>query len=194
MTRRPSSALGATIKALERALRKVGRPHMIVGGVAVVARGVARMTRDVDATVWASGLSLEELMAALREQEIVGRVRGFLKLARENQVLFLEHTPTKTSLEILLGWLPFELEAMQRAEMLQLGSARAPVVLAEDLIVYKAAAWQARDRDDAERLLALHGRHIDLKRVRSLVAQFAEALEQPERVPEFEAVVRRALG
>src|SRR5688572_23623669 len=103
--KRASTALAASIRALEKALRKVGRPHMIVGGVAVVARGVARVTRDVDATVWAPGLKLEELVDALREHQIVGRVRGFVQLARENQVLFLEHAPTETPIEILLAWL-----------------------------------------------------------------------------------------
>jgi len=194
MSDRPSGALAATIAALARALSDVGCPHMIVGGVAVIARGVPRLTRDVDAVVWADGLDLEFLIDTLRRHQIEGRVANPVQVATETQVVFLEHRPTKTPLEILLAWLPFELEAMNRAESLKLGSATAPVALAEDLVVYKAAAWHARDRDDVERLLVLHGDRMDLDRVRGLVAEFAEALEQPERVAEFEAVVRRARG
>ncbi len=189
-----SRALSATIRAVELGLRKLGRPHMIVGGIAIIARGVPRLTRDVDATVWAPGLDLRDLVNALGQQRIAGRVPDFIQLAKENQVVFLEHTPTKTPLEILLAWLPFELVAMQRAETLKLGSVNAPVALAEDLVIYKVAAWQDRDRDDVERLLVLHAAHMDLSRIRELVRQFAEALDAPERIVEFEQVLGRALG
>jgi predicted nucleotidyltransferase len=63
-----------------------------------------------------------------------------------------------------------------------------------DLLVYKAIAWRDRDRLDVENLIAKHWARLDLDRVRALVAQFADALEVPERVGEFEAVVRRAVG
>ncbi len=194
MTRSPSRALAATIRALAQALSEVKQPHMIVGGIAVIARGVPRLTRDVDATVWAADLDLVALVDALRRHRVVGRVPNLLQRARENQILFLVHEPTKTPLEILLAWLPFELEAIRRAEILTLGTTKVPVALAEDLVVYKAAAWHERDRDDVERLLVLHGARMDLRRVRALVAEFAEALDEPQRVQEFEVVLGRALG
>lgn len=64
----------------------------------------------------------------------------------------------------------------------------------EDLVIYKALAWRDRDRSDIERLLVLHGQEMDLSRIRSMVEQFAEILEDPSRVKEFEALARRALG
>jgi hypothetical protein len=45
-----------------------------------------------------------------------------------------------------------------------------------------------------EHLIARHWARLDLDRVRTLVAQFADALEAPERVGEFDAIVRRAVG
>jgi hypothetical protein len=194
MTHSPSRAIAATIAALEDALREIPQPHMLVGGIAVIARGVPRATRDVDAVVWADGLDLEALIATLQRHDIATRTPEAIRLARENQVLFLQHRPSGTPLEILLAWLPFELEALLRAERLALGAVEAPVAQAEDLILYKAAAWQDRDRDDVERLLVLHGGRIDIDRVRALVAEFAEALDEPERVREFEAILRRARG
>ncbi len=61
-------------------------------------------------------------------------------------------------------------------------------------MVYKAVAWRDRDKEDIERLLLLHAKDIDLGRVRDLVRQFAEALEEPKRIEEFETLVRRTLG
>ena len=80
---------------------------------------------------------------------------------------------------------------MARAETLVLGGARLPVAVAEDLVVYKVVAWRDRDRADVERLLAAHRGAIDLDRVRSLVREFSAALDEPERVAEFEGLVRR---
>ena len=56
----------------------------------------------------------------------------------------------------------------------------------------KAVAWRDRDRADIERLLVLHGPKIDLDRIRRLVREFSEMLESPERIAEFEAIIRRA--
>jgi hypothetical protein len=70
----------------------------------------------------------------------------------------------------------------------------APISTAEDLIVYKAGAWRDRDRSDIQRLLLLHASSVDLAAVRDLVAQFAGALEEPERIPAFDELVQRTLG
>jgi hypothetical protein len=53
-------------------------------------------------------------------------------------------------------------------------------------------AWRERDRADIERLLARHAGRIDLDRVRSLVREFADALDEPERLAAFDAIVTRA--
>ena len=103
----------------------------------------------------------------------------------------MKHEPTRTPLEISLAWLPFEREAMARAEILILGDARLPVAVAEDLVVYKVVAWRDRDRADVERLLVAHRSSINLKRVRDLVRQFAEALGELQRIEEPERLVQR---
>lgn len=185
------AALLEALAALTRALDRFGKPFMLIGGLAVIARGVPRDTDDIDATVWAPGLDLDDLLAALREEGITGRIPDLDAFARRSQVLLLHHEPTGTPLEISLAWLPFEREAMSRAETLVLGGARLPVALAEDLVVYKVVAWRDRDRADVERLLATHRGSIDLDRVRDLVRRFAEALDEPERIAEFEGMVRR---
>jgi hypothetical protein len=69
---------------------------------------------------------------------------------------------------------------------------RLPVAAADDLIVYKTVAWRDRDRADVERLLRLHGPTLDLARIRGLVAEFAEAIEEPGRIQDFELLVKKA--
>ncbi|HKO57810.1 MAG TPA: hypothetical protein VJ276_18220 [Thermoanaerobaculia bacterium] len=74
-----------------------------------------------------------------------------------------------------------------------MGDASRPLVSKpEDLIIYEAAAWRDRDRSDIERLLVLHFADINLSRVRPLVAEIAIALDDPQRLEAFDAIVERA--
>jgi hypothetical protein len=181
------------VAALATALQKLRAPGMIIGGMAVIARGVPRLTVDVDATVWGADIELLELFGTLAEQGIVPRVRDALEFARERQVLLLRHDPTGTPMEVSIAWLPFEREALEKATPVQFAGVDVPVALPEDLVVYKALAWRDQDRSDIERLLVLHGKSMDLEKIRALVAQFASILGEPQRVEEFEALTRRAL-
>lgn len=94
-------------------------------------------------------------------------------------------------MELTLAWLPFEQEAIARAEILQLGSTTLPVALAEDLVIYKAVAGRARDRADLERLLLRHGDEIDYERVRRVLGQFADALDDATPVEMLEDALAR---
>lgn len=181
-------ALGALSEALER----LDRPSMVIGGIAVIAWGVPRQTIDIDAAVWAEQLEVRQLLEALAEEDISPRIEDVEAFATANQVLLLRHEPSGTPLEVSLAWLPFEWDALQRAEMVDFSGVQVRVATAEDLVVYKAVAWRDRDRSDIERLLARHRDDIDLGRVRGLVKQFADALDEPERVDAFERLVESA--
>jgi len=186
--------LAAAMRALATALDELAAPHMIIGGMAVIVRGVARLTDDVDATIWAEGLDVAGVLDVLRRHGIVGRIPDAADFARTHQVFLLEHQESGTPMELSLGWLPFEREAMARAERIELMGVSVPIARAEDLVIYKAVAWRERDRTDIERLLAAHRGQIDLQRVRLVVREFAAALGEPERVADLDRLIDRAIG
>ncbi len=188
----PEDPLSQAIAALRAALLESGAPHMLIGGMAVILRGVVRLTDDVDATVWGDGLDIELLVDTLSRHQITPRTADAVDFARERQVLLLRHDPSETPMELSLAWLPFEAEALGRAELIAVGDAIIPVAVAQDLVIYKAVAWRERDRTDIERLLSLYGSSIDLDYVRRIVAEFAAALDEPERNADLELLIRRA--
>ncbi len=185
-------AAAAALETLAAALDDLRAPAMIIGGIAVILRGVPRTTLDIDATVWGEGLDLERAIRVLAGHGIVPRLDEALAFARAHHVLLLRHDVSGTPIDLTLARLPFEEEALARATRVNLGAVSVPVALPQDLVVYKAVAWRDQDRTDIERLLRLHGARIDMQRVRALVAQFAAALDDPERIVEFEAIVDRA--
>jgi hypothetical protein len=187
------ASLQAAIAALARALAQLPTPGMLIGGIAVIARGVPRTTRDVDATVSGEHSRLDDVLRILEAHEFLPRIIDARAFAEVNQVLLLRHAPSGVDVDLSLAWLPIELEAINAAEELSIGKARVRVARPEDLVIYKAVAWRPQDRQDVERLLTLHGERMDLARVRRVVAELAAALDEPKRVAELESVIERAL-
>ncbi len=184
------TGLKRALAALSRALTAVGAPFMIIGGIAVVARGVPRHTDDVDATVWGPGLDLEVLHRQLAAEELVFRIDDGLAFAEQNQILLLIHAPSKVEIDLSLAWLPFEETALKRAPRERLRGIVVPVARAEDIVIYKALAWRDRDRSDIVQLMALHRDDIDLERVLGVVTQLADAMELSERARELTRLLR----
>lgn len=194
MTAHPGQALLRALAALQASLEELSAPAMLIGGMAVIVRGVARVTRDVDATVWGPGLDVARALAILQSHGLRPRIVDALDFALQSQVLLLEQADTATPVDLSIAWLPFEDEALRAATLEDLGGVRMRVARAEDLIVLKAVAWRERDRTDIERLLTLHGARMDLARVRRWVREFAVCLEDTARVDAFEEILRQACG
>lgn len=194
MAKRPSQKIRKTLADLTKALQRIDAPSMVIGGIAVIAHGVARQTIDVDATILATRLDASKILAALEDCSIRPRIPDVLEFAERSQVLLLVHETTRVTLEVSFAFSSFEQGALERAVEVDFGGVRIPVAVPEDLVIYKALAWRDQDRYDIEQLLTLHADHIDLERVRTFVHEFAQILGTPERIPEFERLVQKVFG
>ena len=173
---------------------KVVRQHeghaAVIGGIAVIARGVSRLTRDIDIAVASADVTSAALASELQKVGIVPRIHDAVAFADENHVLLMKHAATGVEIDISRASLPFELEALAAAQHESLAGVRIAVVQPEDLIIFKAVAWRPVDQQDVERLLALHGDRVDLARIREHVKAFGEALEV-DRVRDLDALIAR---
>lgn len=185
-----SSAMGALIAALG----ETQIPSMIIGGVAVIARGVPRETVDIDATILGEEVDLSALLQTLQKHGIVPRIEEAERFARKTQVLLLRHAESGIPIDLSLAWLPFEREALARATELEYEGHPVRIATAEDLIVYKATAWRERDVADIRRLLALHFEQIDLERIRPIIEEIFRLLGAEERIVEFDRLLASVGG
>lgn len=166
---------------------------VVIGGIAAIARGVPRVTRDVDVAFSGPEVTLRGLLDDLHVVGIVPRIDDAVAFAAESQVLLSRHVETGVDIDVSIAWLPFEMEAIAAAGSALLGASRLPVAQPEDLIIYKAVAWRPQDQQDIERLLVLHGGRMDLARVRRHVSELGEAMEE-DRSRDLDALILRVLG
>lgn len=180
MARKPRSAL--PVEPLADLLawwEQCGVRGMIIGGLAVALRSKARTTVDVDAIVLAPESAWPAFLKSGRSHHFTSRMPDPLSFAQTNRMLLLRHVPSGKQVDMSLGSLPFEEEAVGRATILKLQRLSLPVATVEDLIILKAVARRSIDYADIINLLDINP-EIDREMIRRHVEAFAQALEAPE--------------
>jgi hypothetical protein len=188
----PDRSFVEALADLRAALDELRVPWLVIGGLAVIARGVPRFTADVDATFVGDDVPLERVFETLRRHGIAPRVDDAVGFARERHVLLVRHTASGVPFDLSVAWLPFERDAIRRGEPSDCAGVVLPVARPDDLVIYKLVAFRPRDLDDAERLLLLHGSRLDVDRIVETVKDFAAALDDTERIATLERLLRRA--
>lgn len=184
-----NSLIEDALTALRDALLEAGAPWMLIGGIAVIAHGVQRMTTDIDAVIQGDSVPTRELLRVLRHHQILPRIDEAEAFAAANLVLLARHRPTQVDLDLSFGWTAFERDALALRVSTRYGSVKAPMARVEDLLVFKAIAGRSRDIDDAVTLLTLYP-HVDLEEVRLRVTELAELADAPELLSGLDAILR----
>ena len=187
-----SSGLTRALEQLASVLDEYAGRSIVIGGIAVIARGIPRVTRDIDVAFAGAEVTLRGLVADLARAGIVPRIADALTFASEHQVLLARHAETEVDVDVSFAWLPFELEAISAAGPAVVAGTILQVAQPEDLVIYKAIAWRPQDQQDVERLLVLHSARMDLERIRRHVRELGEAMEQ-DRLRELDAMIRRVV-
>lgn len=175
--------------SLQRLIRRFDDHGVIIGGVAASLLGKPRLTADVDVVMILSIENLPHLMAAATEEGLVPRIADAEAFARRHRVLLLRHRASGINVDISLGMLPFEVEAVERSIVHELGPVAIRLPTPEDLIIFKAVAHRPKDLLDIQAITESYP-HLDRERIEFWVRQFAQALEMPELWDDIAAFVR----
>ncbi|MCC6997874.1 MAG: hypothetical protein IT370_24880 [Deltaproteobacteria bacterium] len=185
--------LEAALAALADGLNEAGAPWMVIGGVAVIARGVRRMTTDVDAVVRGGAVSVAVLLRALARHQILPRIDDAAAFAASNLVVLLRHQPSGVDLDVSLGWTLFEHEAIESSTSARFGSIVVPMARAEELVVFKLVAARPKDVEDVVALLLTNPR-LGIAGIRRRLVSLAESIDEPALVEALEAALKAARG
>jgi hypothetical protein len=182
--------LEQALEALAAGLTECRVPWMVIGGIAVIARGVRRFTTDIDVAVRGDSVSAQDLVTTLARFGVAPRVADAIAFAEANLVLLLRHEPSGVDLDVSFAWSAFEHDALASSTATSFGRVRAPMCTAESLIVFKAIAGRPKDVQDAEALLVLHP-DVDRARIRARVAELAALADAPELLSALDDLLRR---
>lgn len=184
-----SNSLGPLQEAL-RDLLKWWRHEKIsgilIGGVAVAILGRPRATRDIDALLWLDEKQWLGFLQAGQQFGFVARLPDPLAFAREARMLLVTHVRSAVDIDMSLGSLAFERQAVERRIEMKVAQLKLPLATPEDLIVMKAVAQRPRDLADIDGLIDAHPK-LDRRRIRKHLRDFAGQLDAPEMFEDLEA-------
>lgn len=188
MTERVPQLFLDALTDLTEWLEAAGVPAMVVGGVAASILGRPRATRDIDALAVVPDEHWNRLVESAKAHGILPRIEDPLEFARRTRVLLLRHTESSVDIDVILGALPFETDALSRASVHDLGGVRVRLPEVEDLLIMKAIAHRPQDLRDIEGLLDVFPK-ADVESVRRFIRDFATAAEIPDLPEEFEKLL-----
>jgi hypothetical protein len=167
------------LAALQQVLAHFDNRGLVIGGIAASLLGKPRLTADVDAMLLLSVDDLPDLIEIATQVGLEPRLSDAEAFARRHRVLLLRHQESGINVDISLGILPFEVEAVERGIVQQIGSVSIRLPTPEDLIIFKAVAHRPKDLLDIQAIIETHP-SLDKERIRYWVGEFAQALEMPE--------------
>ena len=159
--------------------------YCFIGGVAVQKWGQARVTQDIDLTIF-TGIGNELPVIDRLLKAFVPRIPDAREFALQNRIVLLR-TKSGIELDVSCGAFPFEESVISRARKVQVrADTRLRLCTAEDLIVYKAFAGRALDWADVEGVIAKQPRgKLDWRYIYAQLGPLAELKEDPQIVPKL---------
>jgi hypothetical protein len=115
-------------------------PALLIGGLAVALLGRPRVTCDIAGLVLIAEDQWATFLAAGQSFSLAPRLADTLDFAHESRVLLMRHVASGIDVDVSLGCLPFEDEAVQRAVITRVAGVDVPLPTPEDLIIMKAVA------------------------------------------------------
>ena len=170
-------------------IRSARTPFLLIGGLAVIALGVARTTADIDLVAYADpgrGAALIDLARA------AGFTAAHDELARMEATGTLRFKRGPFQLDIILASLPFESAALERAQRKRLFGRLVPLPTPEDLLLFKVLAGRDKDLHDAVGIARRHLARLDRRYLERSINQVCDLAEDLTAKRQLEAVLAKA--
>jgi hypothetical protein len=148
------------LAALQNLIDKLNGRGLIMGGIAASLLGKPRLTADLDAMVLASIQDIPNLLLLAQEVGLTARIEDADEFARNSRVLLLEHQESGIPVDISLGVLPLEIEAVERSQIYEVGTLRLRLPSPEDLIIFKAVAHRPKDLLDIQAIVENYSKAV----------------------------------
>lgn len=167
-------------------------PHVLVGGLAVAARGKPRYTRDVDFVVYpARPDQAAALVRAIEDAGLVVEQRNEkIRRLRKLKPVKMAFSGDK-SVDLRIGSTALDASSLRRATPVLVEDQGVPTTPAEELVAYKLARYEEYDPGDIQNVIERQGRAFDWERLWTLAIRHADEVERPAIRARFVEVAGR---
>jgi hypothetical protein len=145
--------------------------YAIIGGIALIAYGIAKTTEDIDITLM---LDLEDIEKT--GKKILTHFDPFhpnpLTFFQTNFVLPVIHRETKIGIDFAAGLTGFDASVIKRGVKLKFHTLTLPFASIEDIIIYKLFAARGKDYIDLKEIANDYKEKIDRKYLNKLLLDF----------------------
>lgn len=162
-------------------------PYMLIGGQAVLQYGRPRLTEDIDVTLGVDSSSLSVVVEAVSEIPLSPRVRDVESIVKKTNVLPLVDPESGVKVDCIFSFLPYERQAINRANRIAVSGQTVRVAAVEDVIIHKLVAGRPRDIEDVVGIVNLSGTHINREYLFSWLDRFSEVVGKSLRT-EFDDI------
>lgn len=146
--------------------------YAIIGGIAVVAYGSFRTTRDIDVTILCEIEDLEKIHG-LFVKEFIPILNDSLDFFKKNFVLPLKPKSANIRIDVIAGLTEFDKLMIKRKQRKSFGKSTVFICSLEDLIIYKLFANRFQDLADVEELIKINKNQLDLNYLLNKTAEFS---------------------
>ena len=182
------------LAALSKVLQKRSIPYMVIGGQAVLLYGEPRVTRDIDITLGVDADHLDELLEVARDLSLRTLPDEVRKFVQQTMVLPCLHEDTGIRVDFIFSFTPYETQAIQRSNRIQIQGTEVCFASPEDVIIHKIFAGRPRDMEDVRSIL-LRNDNVDIHYIQSWLDEFDISTEEKgfrKRLEELQAHLRNS--
>ena len=183
------NTLSPALESVCQLLQQEDVEGMIIGGLAASLLGRPRFTNDIDLIILDLDDRIPEFIQKLKNFGIKPRISDVEQFAAESRMLLLRHTESGINIDISMGVLPFEREAVERRHVESAYGLKIILPTPEDLIIFKSISQRPVDIEDIKAIIERH-QDINVKQVLSTVREFADILEMPEICQKIESLLK----
>ena len=159
-------------------LETAGIPYIVIGGQAVLLYGEPRFTRDIDIALGIDIDQRKRVMTAFEKTGFVPRPKDLDKFVQETSVMPLEHSESGIRLDLIFSFSPYERNAIDRANFVELDDVKIAFASVEDVIIMKLFAGRPRDMEDIKIIVVKNSR-LDKKYIEDWLRSFEKIVHRP---------------
>ncbi len=167
-----------SLKRITIFLEKEHVPYMIIGGIATIVWGRARLTQDLDITIFCKEEDIHILIEKLTVSFKVLPKDPFSFITKTRVLPIMSDEGIR--IDLIFGQLPYEELAIRRSKTMKIGNILVKVCTPEDLIVHKIISERPIDQEDVRWIIRRQNNNLDREYLDVIVKELSYLLERRE--------------